>query len=94
MPPQTAWYQGRAAIRDFLAEGPLTSRWRFLPAEANGQLAFASGAAFELQSVEVTAGVDVAFAPALLRCGTPQELAAAPDTRLRITFGLRKQGDR
>jgi RNA polymerase sigma-70 factor, ECF subfamily len=40
MPPLLEWYRGRAAIRAFLAEGPLQSRWRFLPASANGQLAF------------------------------------------------------
>jgi len=32
----------------------------------------------------------VAYAFALLRCGTPQELADNPDTRLRLTVGLRK----
>ncbi len=50
----------------------------------------ASGAAFEIRSLEVTAGADVAFAHALLRCGTPDELAANPDNRLRLTIGLRK----
>jgi uncharacterized protein (TIGR02246 family) len=50
----------------------------------------ASGAVFEIVELEVTAGADVAFAHALLRCGTPGELAADPDRRLRISFGLRK----
>src|SRR4051794_39817317 len=50
----------------------------------------ASGAVFEVVELEVTAGVDVAFAHGLLRCGTPAELGAAPDRRLRISFGLRK----
>jgi ketosteroid isomerase-like protein len=54
----------------------------------------ASGALFEIVSLEVTAGTDVAFAHALLRCGMPDDLAARPDTRLRITFGLRKEGER
>jgi uncharacterized protein (TIGR02246 family) len=54
----------------------------------------AAGALFEVVAVEVTAGVDTAFAHALLRCGTPDELAANPDNRLRITFGLRKEGER
>jgi uncharacterized protein (TIGR02246 family) len=52
------------------------------------------GAAFELVSLDVTAGHDVAFAHALLRCGTEQELKENPDTRLRLTIGLRKEGGR
>src|SRR5918998_4470725 len=54
----------------------------------------AQGASFEIVALEVTAGDDVAFAHALLRCGTPQELADDPANRLRLTLGLRKeQGD-
>jgi uncharacterized protein (TIGR02246 family) len=52
------------------------------------------GAAFEIVSLDVTAGHDVAFAHALLRCGTEQELKENPDVRLRLTIGLRKQGGR
>jgi RNA polymerase sigma-70 factor (ECF subfamily) len=40
MPPEREWYDGIAAIRAFLPVGPLTVRWRFVPAWANGQLAF------------------------------------------------------
>ena len=54
----------------------------------------AKGASFELVELHVTAGADVAFAYALLRCGTPQELADEPDRRLRLTIGLRKDGGR
>ncbi len=50
----------------------------------------ASGAIFEIVSMEITAGSDVAFAHALLRCDTPQGLATDPDKRLRLTIGLRK----
>ncbi|PRC47557.1 DUF4440 domain-containing protein [Mycobacterium sp. ITM-2017-0098] len=53
-----------------------------------------SGALFELLELDVIAGDSVAFAYALLRCGTPEELAVNPDSRLRITMGLRKIGDR
>jgi uncharacterized protein (TIGR02246 family) len=53
-----------------------------------------AGASFELESLEVTAGGDVAFAFALLRCGTAAELQAQPELRLRLTIGLRKQDDR
>ena len=54
----------------------------------------AQGAAFEIVSLDVTAGEDVAFAYALLRCGTPEEFAQRPDQRLRLTVGLRKEGGR
>src|ERR671919_399969 len=40
MPPYVTWYRGRDAIATFLPQGPLTDRWRFLPARSNGQLAF------------------------------------------------------
>ncbi|MFP1627028.1 YybH family protein [Streptomyces sp. 5K101] len=54
----------------------------------------AQGAAFEILSLDVTAGDDVAFAHALLRCGTRQELAERPETRLRLSVGLRKDRGR
>ena len=37
---------------------------------------------------------DVAFAYALLRCGTAEELEKDPDNRLRLTIGLRKEDGR
>ena len=52
------------------------------------------GASFEIVSLDVTAGDDVAFAHALLRCGTREELDANPGNRLRLTLGLRKEGGR
>jgi uncharacterized protein (TIGR02246 family) len=52
------------------------------------------GASFEIVSLDVTAGDDVAFATALLRCGTEEELAKDPDNRLRLTVGLRKENGR
>ena len=42
---------------------------------------------------EVTAGADVGYAFALLRCGEPEELRENPARRLRITFGLRRDDD-
>jgi uncharacterized protein (TIGR02246 family) len=53
-----------------------------------------SGASFELVSLDVTAGAGVAYAYALLRCGTEEELRTAPEKRLRLTVGLRKQQGR
>jgi uncharacterized protein (TIGR02246 family) len=52
------------------------------------------GASFDIVSLEVTAGADVAYAHALLRCGMPDELEANPANRLRLTLGLRKEQGR
>jgi uncharacterized protein (TIGR02246 family) len=54
----------------------------------------ASGAVFEIESLDVTAGADVAFASALLRCGTPEQFEREPEQRLRLTVGLSKAGGR
>ncbi|MBB2988794.1 uncharacterized protein (TIGR02246 family) [Mycolicibacterium iranicum] len=48
------------------------------------------GALFEVVELDVTAGADVAFVRALLRCGRPEEFEKNPDNRLRVTMGLRK----
>jgi uncharacterized protein (TIGR02246 family) len=54
----------------------------------------ARGASFEIVSLDVVAGADVAYAHALLRCGMPEELGANPANRLRLTLGLRKERGR
>jgi uncharacterized protein (TIGR02246 family) len=54
----------------------------------------ASGAVFEIESLDVTAAADVAFAFALLRCGTPADFERDRERRLRLTIGLRKVGGR
>ncbi len=53
-----------------------------------------AGAVFDVMELSVTAGEDVAFAWALLRCGSPNELSAGPERRLRLTIGLRKDAGR
>jgi ketosteroid isomerase-like protein len=53
-----------------------------------------SGAVFKIESLDVTAGSDVAFAYALLQCGTPADFSRRPERRLRLTLGLRKTNDR
>jgi uncharacterized protein (TIGR02246 family) len=53
-----------------------------------------SGGSFEIVTLDVTAGADVAYAWALLRCGTKAELLKEPGNRLRLTVGLRKEGGR
>jgi RNA polymerase sigma-70 factor (ECF subfamily) len=40
MPPNVAWFHGRAAIEAFLPSGPMSMPRRFVPVEANGQVAF------------------------------------------------------
>jgi uncharacterized protein (TIGR02246 family) len=54
----------------------------------------AQGAVFEIDTLEITAGEDVAFAQALLRCGTKEQLDDRPGHRLRLTLGLRKENGR
>ena len=39
MPPTPVWYQGHAALRDWLLREPLRARWRHRVTRANGQLA-------------------------------------------------------
>lgn len=51
----------------------------------------ALGARFDVAELDVTAGTDVAYAHALVRCGTEEELAERPELRLRLTFGLVKE---
>jgi uncharacterized protein (TIGR02246 family) len=54
----------------------------------------ASGGSFDIQSLEIVVGDDVAYAFALLKCGKPEEFADKPDRRLRLTLGLTKSGGR
>jgi uncharacterized protein (TIGR02246 family) len=54
----------------------------------------ASGAVFEIDSLDVTAGADVAFAFALLRCGKAADFDRDPEYRLRLTVGLAKADGR
>ncbi|TDC14990.1 SgcJ/EcaC family oxidoreductase [Streptomyces sp. 8K308] len=75
-------YEGIRGIDAYRATWPSFFAWQ------------ASGASFEVESLDVTAGDDVAFAHALLRCGTPEELAERPENRLRLTFGLRREHGR
>jgi uncharacterized protein (TIGR02246 family) len=77
VPPPPDGIRGIAAYRD---TWPGFFEWQ------------ASGASFELVSLDIIAGTDVAFAYALLRCGSPKQLAADPANRLRLTVGLRKEG--
>ena len=79
VPPPQQGARGIAAYRD---TWPGFFEWQ------------AQGAAFDLLELDVTAGADVAYAWALLRCGTAQDHAARPDRRLRLSLGLRKEDGR
>jgi uncharacterized protein (TIGR02246 family) len=73
-------YQGLRGIDDYRDAWPGFFEWQ------------ERGASFDIVSLDVTCGADVAFAHALLRCGTPEQLRANPENLLRLTIGLRKEG--
>jgi uncharacterized protein (TIGR02246 family) len=79
VPPPQLGARGIAAYRD---TWPGFLEWQ------------ARGATFDLLELNITAGADVAYAWALLRCGTTQDHAAHPDRRLRLSLGLRKERGR
>jgi uncharacterized protein (TIGR02246 family) len=79
VPPPAAGLRGISAYRD---AWPPFFEWQ------------AAGASFDIISLAVTAGDEVAFAHALLRCGTADELLADPENHLRLTIGLRKHDGR
>jgi ketosteroid isomerase-like protein len=74
-------YQGARGLDEYRATWPGFFEWQ------------TSGAVFEIESLEVTAGEDVAFAFALLKCGPAEEFPASK-VRLRLTLGLRKEDGR
>lgn len=51
-----------------------------------------TGARFEIDELHVDVDGDLAFAWALLWCGTDEDLRAEPDRRLRLSLGLRRRG--
>jgi len=75
-------YDGLRGIEQYRDSWPPFFEWQ------------SAGAIFEIVELNVTAGDDVAFCHALLRCGKPEEFAANPDNRLRLTIGLRKRDGR
>ncbi|MEV4703885.1 RNA polymerase subunit sigma-70 [Actinoplanes sp. NPDC049316] len=59
MPPLPQWFSGRTRIRAFLLEKPLTHRWQFLAARANGQPAFGTYLWDDARERWTWAGLDV-----------------------------------
>ena len=74
MPPLPTWYRGRAQVGAFLSAWPLagTTRWRFIPVRANGQLAFGAYAWNDNTQAFLPHGVEVLT----LRGAQIQELTA------------------
>ena len=88
MPPLPQWYRGHDDIRAFLRHGPLQSRWRFLPAMANSQLAFGTYLWDDAAGAYVPGGLDVLT----LREGRVAEVVAflsADFTRFGLPARLR-----
>ena len=79
VPPPERGVRGLDAYRD---SWPDFSAWQ------------ASGAVFEIDSLDITADSNVAFAVALLRCGDSETFEQNPDQRLRLTIGLRRMSGR
>lgn len=92
MPPTPVWYQGHAALRDWLLREPLRERWRHQATRANGQLAVgcylpdpATGRfAAAVLDVLTMDGDQIAAVTAFLFHETPQEPPADAFAR----FGL------
>ncbi|MFI7492416.1 sigma-70 family RNA polymerase sigma factor [Micromonospora echinaurantiaca] len=59
MPPLRGWYQGYDGIRGFLLDAAGRHRWRFLPARANGQLAFGTYRWDDDRSAYLPGGLDL-----------------------------------
>jgi RNA polymerase sigma-70 factor (ECF subfamily) len=83
MPPLPACYQGRDEIRAFLLRDPLQRRWRFLPATANGQIAFGTYMWDDDAGAYIPGGLDVLT----LLDGRVAEIVAFLDADL-TRFGL------
>ena len=79
VPPPEEGVRGSVAYRD---TWPPFFEWQL------------NGASYQIVELDITAGTDVAYAWALLRCGTPDELEADPANRFRLSIGLRKQDGR
>ncbi len=87
MPPLQQVFVGVEAIRDFLLSGPLRrtgQSWRFLPTQANGQIAFGTYLRDAESGAHEPAGLDIlSFTPA----GQIAEVVSFLDADF-TTFGL------
>ena len=86
MPPLSEWYEGHGAIRGFLAEAVPGNRWRFLPAGANGQIAFGTYLWNDERGAYLPAGLDLLA----LRGGRVAEVVSFLDADFPA-FGLPAQ---
>ncbi len=89
MPPQPTWYRGRDAVERFLRAVALApgTRWRLLPASANGQLAFGEYRWNETARAFVGRAVVVLT----ITHGLIADITAFGSPELRAHFGLPQQ---
>ncbi|WP_280408680.1 sigma-70 family RNA polymerase sigma factor [Nocardia brasiliensis] len=59
MPPLSIWYEGLDGVREFLVDTALRHRWRFRPAQANGQIAFGTYRWEAGQGAYIPSGLDL-----------------------------------
>ncbi|MEU2252861.1 RNA polymerase subunit sigma-70 [Nocardia xishanensis] len=84
MPPLPEWYAGRSAIREFLLDGPLRCRRRFLLTSANGGPAFGTYLWDEERGVFAATALDVVG----VRDGHITDVVSFLDPELFRAFGL------
>jgi RNA polymerase sigma-70 factor, ECF subfamily len=86
MPPLPTWYRGREQVATFLGSALLagTTRWRLIPARANGQLAFGAYAWDDKTQTFMPRAVDVLT----LRGAQIQEITAFLTPDAFRSFGL------
>lgn len=84
MPPNRDWYRGRAAIAEFLTDGPLKVRWRHRPTSANGQVAVGCYAWDQARGAYLATVLDVLS----LRGDRIHEVTAFIDRDVFARFGL------
>jgi RNA polymerase sigma-70 factor (ECF subfamily) len=84
MPPLATWYHGHESIALFLAEYPLTLRWRHVPTHANGQVAVGCYPWNEQRGCYVAEVIDVLT----LRGEQIAQITAFIDNEVFARFGL------
>ena len=90
MPPYAVWYAGHESIAAFLADAPMTQRWRHLPTTANGQAAVGC---YRWDDAKATFAGEVIDVLTLREDGRVEAITAFIDPALFPRFGLPPQVD-